>query len=88
MQFCGLHGEGQRERARLSGEKMGREQPLAGQIILGLTIENRTGRMIWARARSDLREGLVLEIYEGSQRSAGGLVLAPDSSEVSHGVKG
>jgi len=56
-------------------------------VIFGLTIENRTRRTLWYRARSEIGAGLVMEIYEGDQRAPGGLLLPPDSSEVPHAVK-
>jgi hypothetical protein len=57
-------------------------------VILGLTIENRTRRTLWYRARAEQGAGLVMEIYEGDQRAPGGLVLPPDSSEVPNAAKG
>ncbi len=82
MRFSALHGEGYRGGARVPGSEVER---IAGEVIYGLTIENRTKRLLYYRVRSDPVEGLVMEITEGEQRSAGGLLLPPDSTQVARG---
>lgn len=68
--------------ARFPGSEMER---LLSNVIFGLTIENRTKRMLYYRARSEPLEGLVMEIYEGEQRSEGGLLIPPDTSALPKG---
>lgn len=73
--FCGkLRGERRSGSAGLPGSEM---EKLHGEVIYGLTIENRTRRRLYFRARTD-RGALVLEVMDGDKRSAGGLVIPPD----------